>query len=347
MDRRNFIAGVLGAGILTSPFRAFSQAPLVAADAHSHWGMDAWGGNGALNIGDGLREEMLKAGILLVAMKVIADFPQLSLRGGSTVGQEYAAPGMLHKYFLAMASGVKARAAKDGLMVVGTRADLDSVITQRKPGIVLASEGGDFLEGKLETLEEARAMGLCHLQPVHYRLNELGDISTVEPKHNGLTAFGKDVVRACNRLGILVDVAHCNAAGIQQIIEISTKPVIYSHGWVTVKAPPAYNNNFARAIYIDQAKQVAAKGGVLGIWPVFTKNPEDFAKYLLTVVERLGAEHVAIGTDHSGVPRSALSGYSDFPRVAAALAAGGLKSSEVDAVMGGNYIRVLRQAMDV
>ena len=76
-------------------------------------------------------------------------------------------------------------------------------------------------------------------------------------------------------------------------------------------------------------------------------NPEDYAAYLLKLVASLGAKHVGIGTDHSGLPRSALAGYRDFPRIAAALSNGGLEAGDVEAVMGGNYLRVLRQAMAV
>lgn len=65
------------------------------------------------------------------------------------------------------------------------------------------------------------------------------------------------------------------------------------------------------------------------------------------MVGLLGAEHVGIGTDHSGLPSSALAGYHDLPRVAAAVSKGGLKDPAVAAVMGGNYVRVLQQALNV
>lgn len=150
MKRRAFLSGALALGALACPWRAFAQRALAAADMHSHWGMAAWDGRGELNAGDGLRREMLDAGILLVAMKVIADFPQLSRRDGRISGLENAAPGSLRTYFERMANAVKLRAQRDGLVVVGTPDDLKSVIDERKPGIALAAEGGDFLEGKLD-----------------------------------------------------------------------------------------------------------------------------------------------------------------------------------------------------
>ena len=86
---------------------------------------------------------------------------------------------------------------------------------------------------------------------------------------------------------------------------------------------------------------------VVGAFPLGWRTPEAYAEYLQRLAGLLGAEHVGIGTDHSGLPSSALSGYRDFPRIAAALAKGGMKDTEVAAVMGGNYLRVLQQAMSV
>lgn len=84
---------------------------------------------------------------------------------------------------------------------------------------------------------------------------------------------------------------------------------------------------------------------MVGLFPVVARNPESFAEFVKRTVDLVGAQHVGTGTDHSGIPRSALSGYEDFPKVAEAPAKTGLKDNEVDAVMGGNYIRVLQDAL--
>jgi len=116
-------------------------------------------------------------------------------------------------------------------------ASLKRVMDAGEPAIVLASEGADFIEGDLNRLETARAQGVVHLQLVHYRVSDVGDISTDRPVHNGLTGFGRQVVAACNRLGILVDVAHCTPDGVAQALEVSTKPMVYSHGHVISTTP--------------------------------------------------------------------------------------------------------------
>jgi len=116
---------------------------------------------------------------------------------------------------------------------------------------------------------------------------------------------------------------------------------------MSVQEAPEYSKRSARAIHYPLAKQIAARGGVVGAFPLIRRNPESFAIYLLSLVSMLGPQHVGIGSDHSGLPSSALSGYHDYPRVAAALAEGGLQDAEVAAVMGGNHLRVLQQAIAV
>lgn len=344
MNRREFVAATIALGALAQTRTLYADSPLMRADMHSHWGMAASRGTGELNIGEGLRQEMLGAGLILVAINVMADYPQITRQGSNVIGFEHAAPGTLRRYFERMTQAVKARAQRDQLAVVGGIADLDALIKARQPGIAMAAEGADFLEGELDYLETARAAGVCHLQLVHYRLSYVGDISNQAPKHKGLSDFGKEVVRACNRLGMLVDVAHCSSSGIRHALEVSTRPIIYSHGWIS-DSEPHYASRNARAIHAPLAREIAAKGGVIGAFPLHWSSPEDYADYLLKLVATLGAAHVGIGTDHSGLPNSAISGYRDFPRVALALSRGGLNESDVAAVMGGNYLRLLRQAM--
>src|ERR1700710_2331150 len=78
------------------------------------------------------------------------------------------------------------------------------------PALVLAIEGCDFLEGDLDRLDAMAARGVRSIQLTHYLVNETGDIQTAPPVHGGLTPFGAEAVRRMNRLGIIVDVAHCS-----------------------------------------------------------------------------------------------------------------------------------------
>ncbi len=104
------------------------------------------------------------------------------------------------------------------------------------------------------------AYGMRHLQLVHYRPNELGDIQTEDPAQGGLTDFGAAVVRACNRLGIVVDVAHGTYDLVRRAASVTARPLILSH--TSLSPAPARHS---RQISPDHARLVAQTGGVIGI----------------------------------------------------------------------------------
>src|ERR1700688_492470 len=85
------------------------------------------------------------------------------------------------------------------------------------PALVLAIEGCDFLEGDLDRLDAMEARGVRSIQLTHYLVNETGDIQTAAPVHGGLTAFGAEVVRRMNKLGIILDVAHCSQDTVKDV----------------------------------------------------------------------------------------------------------------------------------
>src|ERR1035438_4314088 len=82
-----------------------------------------------------------------------------------------------------------------------------------------ADEGGDCLEGKVGRLDDLYQRGVRSLQLVHYAQNTFGDLQTKPPVYNGLSTFGRDVVRRMNRLGMLVDVAHAAFATVKATVD--------------------------------------------------------------------------------------------------------------------------------
>jgi len=317
-------------------------APRRYADMHTHLGFRR-----ELSV----REAMARGAMLIVAEKITPDGPLLQrIRGRLTAGRT-AKPGELRLNFERALGRRLDRLASDGLGLVASAQDLERTLATNTPAVVLAAEGADFLEGDPAYLTQARTRGLVHLQLVHYYVpSAVGDISTEPATHGGLTAFGKDLVRACNRLGILVDVAHCTSEGIEHALEISTQPIVYSHGQVSTNAPhPSQNVVAARSIHAPLARRIADKGGVIGLWPLWSEfaHFDLYADELVAMVKRFGAEHVGIGTDMFGLPRSVIPSYREFAELPDVLARRGLKSGEIDALLGDNYIRVLRQAISV
>src|SRR5258708_21448239 len=116
-----------------------------------------------------------------------------------------------------------------GLRRALNAADLAAAHAAGQPAIVGDMEGLDFLEKKLERLEEAHRRGVRHVQLVHYTPNDIGDFQTGVVTHKGLTSFGAEVIRACHRLGFVCDVAHATEDTVKQAVKVATKPLLLSH----------------------------------------------------------------------------------------------------------------------
>jgi len=120
-----------------------------------------------------------------------------------------------------------------------------------------------------------------------------------------LTAFGKDVIKECERLGILVDLAHADLETVKGALKVATKPVIISHTGLDTQLG---NNEFMarmmrpRLISKEQAKIVADAGGVIGVWTHLADTPEEYAKNVRALVDVIGIDHVCIGTDTKLTP---------------------------------------------
>ena len=140
--------------------------------------------------------------------------------------------------------------------------DIESAHRYHKTAALIGVEGGDFIEDRLERINEAFRDGVRVVTLVHYHINQIGDIQTESPVHQGLTPLGKTIVREMNRSGIIMDLAHATFAVTKGVIAASRKPIMISH---TNLATPAVTH--PRLISIEHAKMVAAAGGIIGSWP--------------------------------------------------------------------------------
>jgi membrane dipeptidase len=339
MNRRNFLACASALAFAPLSSRAQDRA-LKFADMHSHAGVGR-------RI-DNMRAMMADNGMLIVARNIATDRPVTrTIKGRITVVRE-AQPGELAANFDEWLARLHTNNRDEGLIEIVSAETLEQVLAKRVPAAVIAAEGGDFLEGDLHRLEAARANGLAHLQLVHYRVSEIGDISTEAPRYMGLSAFGREVVAACNRLGILIDVAHGTSALIEQTLELSAQPVIYSHGQAS-STEPYYTQRIAsaRSIHLPVARKVAQQGGVVGIWANGGSYPtlDRYADALLELADTLGAAHVGVGTDMNGMSRMVVPTYREFAELAEVMTRRGVSDAELEMLLGGNYIRVLKNAL--
>jgi membrane dipeptidase len=221
--------------------------------------------------------------------------------------------------------------------------DLDKSFKDNKVAAYLSCEGGDFIEGSTDRIDEMYSDGVRSIQLVHYHPNELGDLQTETPAYNGLSTSGKEAVRKMNKLGMVIDVAHATYETTKAVCELSTKPVILSHSILKVDDSRPLSK---RAITKEHAKIVAETGGVIGAWPSgFNSSFDDFVENTLRLIEAAGVNHVGLGTDMDGNFKPVLNSYLQLDSWAEALQAKGLSREDTAKVLGGNARRVLQQVL--
>ncbi len=110
-----------------------------------------------------------------------------------------------------------------------TAADVERIVNADKIAAVLTIEGGHQIADDLAVLRMYQRMGIRSMTLTHFRNNNWADSSTDKPQHNGLTEFGKEVVREMNRIGMIVDISHVSDKTFYDALAVTTKPVIASH----------------------------------------------------------------------------------------------------------------------
>ncbi|MEV8472788.1 membrane dipeptidase [Ralstonia sp. UNC404CL21Col] len=285
-------------------------------------------------------EPMRAGGMQVICLAIVTDTTAVHVGAGGNRFEAFRTPEPGELYQLGMTEFARAQRLieREQLHVVTDAASLAAMGTQG-PSVIIASEGADFLEGRIERVDEAYTQHrLRHLQLTHYRVNELGDIQTEPPVHGGLTDFGADVVRRCNALGIVVDVAHGTYDLVKRAAATTTKPLVLSHTALS-RAP----RSRSRLISADHARAVAETGGVIGVWPNAADFPnlDAMALGIKRMADVVGVAHVGLGTDMLGFIRPPVfTGYAQLPALATALLKAGFTSGEVGQILGGNYRRV-------
>lgn len=326
--------GPSGFGLQESAYLSF--------DLHAHpgavfaKGRKEYAGDGAiLKTVNAMNEGRLSGAFF----SLVADAPFLELTStGVKVSGSYG-PGDAWKEYHKQLGALKALIKTVPATPATTPADLDRAAAAKKVAAYLACEGGEFLEGDPDRLDQMHADGIRSLQLVHYVPNILGDLQTAPPQHNGLSAAGKAVVGRMNTLGMVVDVAHASEKTVRDVVDITTAPIILSHSILKLEETRPLS---ARAISVEHAKLVARTGGVIGAWPSgFNTSFADFVENTVRLIEAVGVDHVGLGTDMDGNFKPVFSSYTQLPRWAGGLRAKGLSHEEVAKVMGGNIRRVL------
>lgn len=251
--------------------------------------------------------------------------------------------------------------------LVGKAGDLDAAKARQKIAVIMGLQNADeFREPK--DVKAFYELGLRCAQLTYNTQNLLGSGST-ERVDGGISDYGEQIIKAMNEVGMLVDVSHSGDKTTLDAIELSPKPIAFTHSNCRAL------NNHPRLKTDEAIRKLAAKGGVMGITGVrmFVKateptTVEDIVDHIDHVVKLVGIEHVGIGSDsdlmgYDHMPpdqyKQLKAGYKasyafrdkidtdgfDHPRkvydLTAALIRRGYSDSNIQAILGGNFRRLL------
>jgi len=270
---------------ITDPRVADIAAKTIGIDTHNHIDVPLTAAEmPGPNID--LASEMQRSGLSAICMTFATDYQ----------------PGDAYDRFLRGLASMDRQLERNAMKRSLTPDDIRNAHKNGQPTVIQAVEGGHFLEGHLERVEEAYGRGLRHFGLLHDSDASvpLGDVYTNPPRYDGLTAFGAAILKECNRLGILIDLAHANMQTTEAALGVTTRPVIISHTGLDTQLghnPSVAQMMRPRLISKEQAKLVATAGGLVGVWTHLADTALDYARNVRALVDVIGVEHVCIGTD--------------------------------------------------
>lgn len=239
-----------------------------------------------------------------------------------------------------------------------TAADVERIVSAGRVASMMGVEGGYSIEEDPANLERLYAAGCRYMTLTHSKSLSWADSATDKPRNGGLTEFGREVIREMNRLGMLVDLSHVSPETMKQALATTQAPVIFSHSSARAIC------DHPRNVPDDVLPLVKQNGGVIMVnfYSAFIvpteqlKRDRDAAGTIYDVVDHIdylakhcGVDHVGIGSDYDGVPRlpDQLESVAAYPRITQLLLERGYDRSAIHRILGGNVLRVLRQAEQV
>jgi membrane dipeptidase len=252
----------------------------------------------------------------------------------------------------------------EALRFVTTAAGIRSAFAAGRIGSLLGLEGGHAIENSLGALRAYYALGVRYMTLTHNVTLDWADAALGEPRHGGLTPFGKEVVREMNRLGMLVDLSHVSPGVMSDALTVTEAPVIFSHSGARAIV------NHPRNVPDSILRRVAQNGGVVMVpfvpgfvspavraWsdsspayrathPAPRATVADVANHIEQIRKVAGVDHVGIGSDFDGITETVqgLEDVSTYPVLFEELARRGWTAGELRKLAGENLLRVLARA---
>ena len=243
-------------------------------------------------------------------------------------------------------------------------ADIVRAHKKHKIAALLGIEGGHAIEDSPRLLRDYYRLGVRYMTLTHTNTNNWADSSGDIDKpggehHNGLTPFGKDVIREMNRLGMMVDISHVADKTFYDALDVSQAPLLASH------SSARSVTNVPRNMTDDMLRALAKKGGVVQVnfycnfinqqaadAPKGAKvhaSLADVVAHIDHIRQVAGIDSIGIGSDFDGIECApeGLEDVSKFPNLTRALLEKGYSVSDIKKIYGGNTLRLMRQVEKV
>ncbi|MBQ8153633.1 MAG: membrane dipeptidase [Prevotella sp.] len=218
-----------------------------------------------------------------------------------------------------------------------------------KKTIMLGIENGIALDGKLENLKHFAERGIVYITLCHNGDNDICDSAKGNQTHNGVSKFGKKVIKEMNKLGIMVDLSHASEKSFYDALKISKMPIVCSHSSCRALC------DHPRNLTDDQMRALAQKGGVMQItlYHGFLRSEgeatvEDVLAHLEHAIEVMGIDHVGIGTDFDG--DGGVRGFADASEVinfTRLLLKRGYSPNDIYKIWGMNFLGLMGEVQSV
>ena len=228
-----------------------------------------------------------------------------------------------------------------------TVSDVETAFGQGRIASMLGMEGGHAIENSLGALRAYYDAGVRYMTLTHNGTLDWADSCCDEARHGGLSPFGREVVREMNRLGMLVDASHTSTETMNDVLDVSEAPVIWSH------ASARGVHDHARNVPDQILRRLPDNGGVVMVTfvPSFLTSADeatiaDVADHIDHIANVAGIDHVGIGSDYDGIDSTpvGLEDVSTFPALFEELARRGWTEEELSKLAGENVLRAWREA---
>ena len=234
---------------------------------------------------------------------------------------------------------------KEFLSIARTPADLYANKQQGRHSIMLGIENGLAIDGQLERLQHFAQRGIVYMTLCHNGDNDICDSARGNSTHQGVSAFGRQVIAEMNRLGIMVDLSHASEKTFYDALELSELPIVCSHSSCRALC------DHPRNLTDEQMRALAAKGGVMQVTMYngfLVKDDEatvlDALRHLEHAIEVMGIDHVGIGTDFDGDGGvRGMANAAELINFTRLLLSRQFSEQDIEKIWGGNFLRVMSQ----